>query len=254
MKDVPKSMRQTGILLFRSAFMEALQGGTPMCVVHTAHAAEILLKARIAQEHPLLIFSKLPKADPNKSALTLLDLLESGRTLSYDELPDQLWATTGIKIEQLQQYREFGRLRNQIIHFSRANVGGLDELTIRYSLEVLDPLVDSFWGRSVIDFITKDPHDYYAGFVKSGLFEDSIRKVYIIDERLRRLLGDASKNGYGRMNEYFEEMEKLDRPKVEDLETEYETWLGSQKGQISEEIYEQLIEDKANWDIFLDTF
>ena len=56
------------------------------------------------------------------------------------------------------------------------------------------------------------------------------------------------------MNEYFEEMEKLDRPKVEDLETEYETWLGSQKGQISEEIYEQLIEDKANWDIFLDTF
>jgi hypothetical protein len=254
MKDVPKSMRQTGILLFRAAFMEALQGGYPMCVVNTAHAAEILLKARIAQEHPLLIFSKLPKLDPNKSALTLIDLLESGRTLSYDELPDQLWATTGIKIERLQQYREFGRLRNQIVHFSRANVADLDVLTIRYSLELLDPLVDSFWGRSVIDYITKDPHDYYAGFVRSGLFEDAIRKVYTIDERLRRLLGDVSRNGWESMNAHYEEMEKLDRTKVEDLDTEYETWLGSQKGQISEEISKQLTEDQANWDIFLDSF
>ncbi len=67
-------------------------------------------------------------------------------------------------------------------------------------------------------------------------------------------MGDVSKNGWESMNAHYEEMEKLDRTKVEDLDTEYETWLGSQKGQISEEISKQLTEDQANWDIFLDSF
>lgn len=255
MKDVPKNMRRTGMLLFRDAFMEALQGAKPMCVVHAAHAAEILLKARIAQEHPLLIFSKLPKAEPNKSSLTLIDLLESGRTLSYEELPDQLWAATGIKIERVKQYREFGRLRNQIVHFSMANAETLNELTICYSLEVLDPLVESFWGRSVIDFIIKDPHDYYASFVGSGLFEDEIRKAFVIDERVRRLLGDASKTAWETMSEHYEEMEKLDRTKTaKDLEAEYETWLESESDHPNDEYYKQLAEDQVNWNSFLDSF
>ncbi len=85
MKDVPKNMRRIGMLLFRSALFEAIDDRTPMCVVHAAHAAEILLKARIAQEHPLLIFSKLPKSNPSKNNLTLIDLLEDGRTFSYEE-------------------------------------------------------------------------------------------------------------------------------------------------------------------------
>lgn len=263
MKDIPRNMRRTGMLLFRDAFMEALQGEKHICVVHAAHAAEILLKARIAQEHPLLIFSKLPKADSKKSTLTLIDLLESGRTLSYEELPDQLWATTGVKIERVQQYRDFGRLRNQIVHFSMANAKeALDVLTIRYSLEVLNPLIESFWGRSVIDFITKDPHDYYSSFVSSGLFEDAIRKVFVIDERLRKLLGNASKEAWERMNvpyeeyyEEYEEIERLDRAKTaEDWEDEYETWLESQANQVSDEHSKQFIEDKANWNSFLDSF
>lgn len=256
MKDVPKNMRRTGMLLFRDAFMEALQGAKPMCVVHAAHAAEILLKARIAQEHPLLIFSKLPKAEPDKSSLTLIDLLESGRTLSYEELPDQLWATTGIKIERVQQYREFGRLRNQIVHFSMANVEALDSVTIHYSLEVLDPLVESFWGSSVIDFITRDPHAHYASFADSGLFEDAIRKAFVIDERLRRLLGDASKAAWERMNAHHEEeMERLDRAKTaKNLEAEYETLLESESDHPNDELYKQLAEDQANWNSFLDSF
>jgi hypothetical protein len=79
MKDIPKNMRLTGMLLFRSAFIEALRGEIPMCVVHAAHAAEILLKARIAQEHPFLMFSKLPKGDSYKNPLTFMDLLEIDR-------------------------------------------------------------------------------------------------------------------------------------------------------------------------------
>ena len=74
MKDVPKNMRRIGMFLFQGAFMEALNGNGRLCVVHAAYAAEILLKARIAQEDLLLIFSQLPKADPNKdNSLTLDD-------------------------------------------------------------------------------------------------------------------------------------------------------------------------------------
>jgi hypothetical protein len=257
MKDVPKNMRLTGMLLFRDALMEALEGEKLMCVVHAAHAAETLLKARIAQEHPLLIFSKLPKADSNKSTLTWIDLLESGRTLSYEELPDQLWATTDIKIErvQLQRYREFGKLRNQIVHLSRANAERLDVLTICYLLEVLDPLVEGFWGRSVIDFITKDPDVRYDNLVGSGLFEDAIRKTLVIDERLRRLLGDASKAAWEKRNAHFEEMERLDRAKTaKDWEAEYETLLESQSDCPDDEHYKQLAEDEAKWNSFLDSF
>lgn len=255
MKDVPKNMRLTGMLLFRDALMEALQGLMPMCVVHAAHAAEILLKARIAQEHPLLIFSKLPKADPSKSTLTLIDLLESGRTLSYEELPDQLWATTGIRIERITQYREFGRLRNQIVHFSMANADTLDVLTVRYSLEVLDPLVESFWGKSVIDFITKDPSDHYASFVSSGLFEDAIRQVFTIDQRLRRLLGEFSREAWENMQAHFEAREDWNKSRPKDLEeAEYANWVESRADHDNNEHYKQLVEDQANWQAFLGSF
>ena len=42
LKAVPRNMRRTGMLLFRNAFVEALYQQTPMCVLHAAHAAEIL--------------------------------------------------------------------------------------------------------------------------------------------------------------------------------------------------------------------
>ena len=258
MKDVAKNMRRTGMFLFRDAFMEALQGEKLMCVLHTAHAAEILLKARIAQEHPLLIFSKLPKADSNKKTLALIDLLESGRTLSYEELPDQLWATTGIKIERIDQYRAFGRLRNQIVHLSMANADMLDVLTLRYSLEVLDPLIESFWGKSVISFITKDPDNHYADFVGSGLFEDSIRKVFTIDQRLRGLLGEGSRRAWETMRTYFEEMDRLDRSKTDkDLEAECEAWEEQRAYHANDEQdaqHKQRLEDQVDWKVFLDSF
>ncbi|MEQ8536352.1 MAG: hypothetical protein RIB93_02640 [Coleofasciculus sp. D1-CHI-01] len=253
-KDVPRNMRRTGMLLFRDAFMEALQGETLMCVVHAAHAAEILLKARIAQEHPLLIFSKLP-SNPSKDALTLIDLLEGGRTLSYEELPKQLWATTGIKIERLNQYREFGRLRNQIIHFSMTNAKALDMLTLSYSLEVLDPLVESFWGRSVIDFIKNDPHPRYAEIFQYGMFEDSIRqRGFSIDQRLRRLLGEASREAWEKMQVYHEEIRKLNESKTDkDLAAEYQVWSESQADDADDK-YTELAEEQANWEAFLDSF
>lgn len=58
-------------------------------VLHAAQAAEILIKAAIAKEHPLLIFSELPKVGKNNSEKISIDqLLQKGKTLQYSQLPD----------------------------------------------------------------------------------------------------------------------------------------------------------------------
>ncbi|WP_103670025.1 hypothetical protein [Pseudanabaena sp. BC1403] len=248
-KDVPKNMRRIGMLLFRSAFIEALQGHTPMCVVHAAHAAEILLKARIAQEDLLLIFSRLPKSDASTEPLTLTDLIESGYTWSYKDLPNKLLETAGIKISQTAQYIEFGKLRNQIVHFSMPNAENLDKLTLNYSLELLDPLVESFWGRSVIEFIARDPST--SSYISSGILEAQILGDSN-DQRLRRLLGDGSKKAYERIKEELEKS-KTEFEYINSLDSNDMEHIFPDTNTMHYDDYDQSIANE-NWENFLDSF
>ncbi|MEA5580462.1 hypothetical protein VB620_03790 [Nodularia harveyana UHCC-0300] len=257
MRDVPRNMRKTGMLLFRDAFMEAVHNDKLMCVVHTAHAAEILLKARIAQEHPLLIFSQLPTLDEKSNdTLGLIELLEKGRTLSYSELPSRLWATTGIKIERLKQYQEFGKLRNQIIHLSTTNTEKApDDLTLLYSLQLLDPLVESFWGRSVFDFIKNDYFYPYYSDLTLGFLEERIKKIHPIDERLRRLLGENSRENLEKI-EILSQINNLDESQSNEVLTptaeEYLKYQQENPPESDESASEiELIE---HWDNFLNSF
>ncbi|MEL6439857.1 MAG: hypothetical protein AAFQ80_11460 [Cyanobacteria bacterium J06621_8] len=255
MKDVPRSMRITGMFLFRSAFMEALYGQTPMCIVHAAHAAEILLKARIAQEHPLLIFSKLPKPSQNCHNPSLMDFLEKGRTLSYEELPDQLWNVTGIKIESIDQYRKFGKLRNQIIHFSMASEDKLDRLTLEYSLQFLDPLIENFWGKSMIEFIKRDPDPTIPcqELFQTGILEEMIRsKGFPIDYRLRRILGEESRKAWEEINKL---QRILDHAPPALTDDEIEAFVAEVKENPYEEERQKYREKIQNdWDTFLLSF
>jgi len=249
-------MRRTGMLLFRNAFMEAIHNEKLMCVVHMAHAAEILLKARIAEEHPLLMFSTLPTPRKNsKDTLGLIELLERGHTLSYGDLPDRLWATTGIKIERLEQYQEFGRIRNQIIHFSIPNTKKpLDELTLLYSLELLDPLVASFWERSVFDFIKNESLSDAANFLACGLLEDRIKEICPIDARLRRLLGETSRENV----EYFENRSEMEMSEPDEslnlTPEELENYLKSEEENIQEPNYPSYFELEEHWKTYLKSF
>jgi hypothetical protein len=79
-----------------------------MAVAIAAHGAEIVTKARIAQEHPLLLFNQLPKSTNAPGQLTVTELFEHGRTIQYSELPETLWATTGIRMARVDQYQRFG--------------------------------------------------------------------------------------------------------------------------------------------------
>lgn len=61
--------------------------GHSMSVIQVAHGAELVIKAKIAEEHPLLIFANLPKsANSIDTVLGIEDLLNKGKTIMYSEL------------------------------------------------------------------------------------------------------------------------------------------------------------------------
>lgn len=123
----------------------------PLAVVHAAHGTEIILKARIAQEHPLLIFENLPKSGSTPGDLTITELLNQGRTIRYEDLPEMLWATTGHRLAKTKEFLEFGRLRNQIMHFAVPD-GELADATLRFCFEVIEPVVQEFWEESLVGY------------------------------------------------------------------------------------------------------
>lgn len=121
-----------------------------LSVVHAAHGAEIVIKARIAQEHPLLIFKSYPKLNTTEDLLIIKELFEHGRTLMYSELPEVLWAATGYRMKQLSRYQDFGALRNGLVHFAALDFDAATE-TLRFLFEVLDPIVRDLWDETFVD-------------------------------------------------------------------------------------------------------
>lgn len=123
-----------------------------LSVLQAAHAAEILIKARIAQEHPLLIFDKLPKKPREDELLDMDQLYEQGRTIQYNALPDQLWATTGLSIPNRQNFDEFGKIRNSIQHFLPKEGLEYRSLALSFIYDVIDPFINECWGLYAVDY------------------------------------------------------------------------------------------------------
>jgi hypothetical protein len=118
-------------------------------VVQIAHGTEIIIKARIAEEHPLLIFETLPtKGKSAGKKLSILDLFEYGRSIQFSDLPERLWAATGELIGDLEAFKNFGKLRNQIQHFAVPNVD-LTEEALTFAFEIVEPLIQAFWEVNV---------------------------------------------------------------------------------------------------------
>ena len=137
-------------------------------VVQMAHACELLIKARIAEEHPLLIFSELPKSTTEIPILNFKSLVESGKTFQYSELPERLWATTGYKFknEQIKLYKEFGKLRNTIQHFVTPEDKDISKETLKFAFGVIEPFINDSWGLYVADYYVENPLDPLGIFPK----------------------------------------------------------------------------------------
>jgi len=139
----------------------------PMGLVQVANGFEILIKARIVEEHPLLIFSKIPKDNHiSDGNIKFEDLLEHGQTIMYSELPDRLWATTGYKFESIKLFKDFGKIRNQIIHFAVPNKD-LNELTLEFTFKVVEKSLNDWWDITILEFAL----DFEPDFLEY-IFED----------------------------------------------------------------------------------
>ena len=135
-----------------------------LSVLQAAHAAELLIKARIAQEHPLLIFEQWPRSTQASGAvLDLPDLFQRGRTIQWVDLPERLWASTGMNIPNRQRFDEFGRLRNGLQHFAPSPNGDPGEETLRFVFEVIDPFIYECWGLYAVDY--DEDYEPYVYFV-----------------------------------------------------------------------------------------
>jgi len=142
-----------------------------LSVLQAAHACEIFIKARIAKEHPLLIFENLPKPQPGAAPLSLRELVEGGRTFQYFDLPDRLWAATGIRLPGLERYRSFGRLRNTVQHFLAPSSVDASKETIQFIYEVIDPFINECWNLFAIDYNEDDEAYVYlvGGLIRRGI-------------------------------------------------------------------------------------
>lgn len=135
-----------------------------LSVLQAVHAAEIFIKARIAQEHPLLIFEKIPRSTQvDLELLSFKDLVKSARTIQYSELPERLWAATGIKIPNIGLYKSFGELRNTIQHFTAPNDWPCSTRDFIY--KVIDPFINTCWGLCAIDH--HEDNDRYNNIVET---------------------------------------------------------------------------------------
>lgn len=141
-----------------------------LSVLHAAHAAEILIKARIAEEHPLLIFEELPRSTQAVgNLLDFRDLVEHGRTLQYQDLPERLWAATGQRLPNLDGYKRFGRIRNAIQHFAPGRDSSVE--TLRFTFTVLDPFIHANWKLYAIDY-NEEMGDHYEHIFETLVAKD----------------------------------------------------------------------------------
>ena len=135
-----------------------------LSVLQAAHAAELLIKARIAQEHPLLIFEHLPRsAKSTRPHLGLEDLFTQGRTFQWADLPERLWAATGISLPNRKRFEAFGRLRNGIQHFAPNPNADASTETLKFIFEVIDPFINNCWNLFAVDYDEDD--EAYVYFV-----------------------------------------------------------------------------------------
>jgi hypothetical protein len=179
-------MRDFGLHMVAKGVVNAtfLEMGSPyshaMGLVHVANGFEILIKSKIVEEHPLLIFTKIPKEGNLKDGnIKFEDLIEHGQTIMYSELPERLWATTGYKIEPIALYNEFGKVRNQIIHFAVPNIS-LSDITLNFTFQIIEKVINEWWDTTILEY-AQDYDDDYCLYVFEQLERLNIRINYKLD-------------------------------------------------------------------------
>lgn len=149
-----------------------------------------LSSRRALRRSILLLFTTLPKSNGAEDQLTISELFEYGRTIQFQDLPEILWATTGIRMDRVEHYQKFGKLRNTIIHFTVPDLDFACE-TLKFLFQVMEPLVRRFWNKSILPYAG----EWDEATVSAGYLEEQLRRCAIEITPELRLAIDAEKGG-----------------------------------------------------------
>ena len=187
LEQIAENMKELGLAALAHVnnirLMEDRWSGI-LSVLQVAHAMEILAKARIAQEHPLLLFDTYPKPTKRESRIinemTLSQLSEKGRTIEWSSIIEMLWLVADMKTVDISAFNEFGEIRNAIQHFGivskEKSVSYLTSLQFIYG--TIDPFINESWGLFAVDYC----QDYHEDSEDNSNYWNYIRECLIGNE------------------------------------------------------------------------
>lgn len=124
-----------------------------ICVINTAHAGELFLKAIIADEHPLLIFKDIFALDDKREGLLDVEtLIKRGRTHDFERLPQVLWAATDRRMPNPSCFERLRLARNAIQHFCAPDQQDFRALSLEFIYTIIDPLIAEAFGMCAIEY------------------------------------------------------------------------------------------------------
>ena len=145
-----------------------------MCIVNTAHAGELFLKAIIAREHPLLIFKDIFNLDDNRGGLLDVEtLIKRGRTHDFERLPQVLWATTDRRIPNPACFERLRLARNAIQHFCAPDQQDFRALSLEFIYTIIDPLIADVFDMNAIEY--HEDHSVSYDYVVRSLLGNELR-------------------------------------------------------------------------------
>ena len=178
MVHVAKQAKKLGLTALENALSTTfmLNGNNPywhyLSVLQAAHATELIIKAKIAEENEELIYEKDKLGRSTK------------RTIKYSDLPVVLKMLNDRQYElpSRNKFDKFGKLRNEIQHLAVPDENhNLHKEAADFIFSVIDPLMHNFWGDSVLNYLSEEI-DYLDKFVFSDLNRLGIECCNIPDE------------------------------------------------------------------------
>ncbi|KHK89199.1 hypothetical protein [Novosphingobium malaysiense] len=145
-----------------------------ICVLNTAHAGELFLKAIIAREHPLLIFKDVFGLDDNSGSLLDIEtLVRRGRTHDFERLPQILWATTGTRLPNPKCFEQLRQARNSIQHFCAPEQRDFRRLSLEFIYTIIDPLIADAFDLCAIEY--HEDHSVSYDYVVGALLRSELK-------------------------------------------------------------------------------
>lgn len=189
--DIPDRILRLAIGALAQANTHAVYSGCGreyleyICVLNSAHAGELFLKAIIASEHPLLIFKDIFILDDNKSGeMNIKSLIERGKTHDFERLPQILWAVSGRRIPNPECFKRIRLARNAIQHFCVPEQQNFSKLSLEFIYTVIDPLISEFFGLNAIEYHEDDAigYDYIVSALLQFELKFTVPKDFSVSE------------------------------------------------------------------------